>query len=71
MLEAALGGIFTCVLVAGVLRYVRRKIRKAIHDDNVRRARAGDEEVSDRPICLYSAHDPLNAGITRISRGRQ
>lgn len=27
------------------------------------------QECMDRPLCLYSTHDPLNAGIIRASRG--
>lgn len=28
-----------------------------------------DQEHIDRPLCLYSTTDPLNAGIIRASRG--
>ncbi len=70
VLGAALVGALVGAVVSGVFLSVahRRTIRKAIYEDKFRRAWAGDEEVSERPLCLYSAHDPLNAGITRVGR---
>jgi hypothetical protein len=69
-IKAALVGVLVGAAVTGAFLSVahRRKVRKAIHEDNLRRAWTGNEGVGDRPLCLYSAHDPLNAGITRVRR---
>ncbi len=55
---AAVGIIAGATITAVVLLVLHRRRLKAERS----------QEHIARPICLYSAHDPLNAGITRVGR---
>lgn len=68
---AAAVSVIMGVLVAGVFLYARRKIRKPVYGDDLRRIRGSSEELGDRTVCLYSTHDLLNTCIIRASRGRR
>ena len=58
---AVVGAIAGASITAAVLFVMHRRRVKAERS----------QEYIDRPHCLYSTHDPLNAGIIRASRGRR
>lgn len=62
LIRAAAVGAITGASITGSVLFVMH--RRRVKAESIR-------ENIGRPVCLYSATDPLNAGIIRASRGGQ